>query len=252
MAEQPPTQETRISTEDTCAARSAVVGSEVLPVRVEAPRGALRRGVRVGWGGQEADSQAAPDAAGTVHGKGVEWVVHPELEHQARGAMVHPRANAAAQDGAPRVDGGAGGGDGDEATEQRVACVAEIPDVAGATPCLWEEALQQQTCAGRSAARQSRRDCGTSHIAQVIAAVGVLGESRARFEAVPANPQQEHAEDGQRGGVAVELVRLVEPADAGPKDGGGDGGGDAASHVYDARARKVDHAAEHRLGVDGR
>mmetsp|Transcript_15676 Transcript_15676/g.51018 ORF Transcript_15676/g.51018 Transcript_15676/m.51018 type:complete len:279 (-) Transcript_15676:92-928(-) len=105
--------------------------------------------------------------------------------------------------------------------------------------------------AGGRRERRRHRDLGRDGVAADDA------ERRPRVEAVPADPEEERAQDHQGHGVAVDGLRVrAEAAEARPEDRRADARGRAADHVDDAAAREVDDAdlepGRLALGHEGR
>ena len=95
------------------------------------------------------------------------------------------------------------------------------------------------------------RDGGGHDGARGLRRVARLGQAEggARVEAVPAEPEHEGARHDQGRRVAghrERLLLLVKAAHAGAHDGRAYQGGDAARHVHDARAGKIDRATAER------
>ena len=82
--------------------------------------------LHIGVGAKDASGQESPEAARSVHGEGVQRIVHLELEQQAGGAEAHEGADHADKDGVPVVDDRAVGSDGDQAAQDAVECEANV------------------------------------------------------------------------------------------------------------------------------
>ncbi|KAM3388167.1 hypothetical protein ACQJBY_010748 [Aegilops geniculata] len=206
--------------------------------------------------GEQRREDDPPRAAAAVELRGLQRVVVLEAAGERVETDEHPRRHEAADDGGPRVDHAAAGGDGREPAEQAVADVHHVP-----VPRL--EPLPEQRRERRHAARQRRRHGGAAHARPLpVDAPGRPvrledGDEGPRVEPVPAEPEQEGAQHDERRAVALERHRaagVVEPADAGPLDERAPEAGDAADHVHDAGAGEVDHPGleEQRAGRAGR
>ena len=135
------------------------------------------------------------------HREGVEGVVDLELAHHARGGVVHEGGDDADDDGRPRVDRRTASGDANERAEERVAGVADVvqagaAELRGQAP-LDEKARETAHCGG-----EGRGDGGARHGVRVA----MDDQGGAGVEAVPAEPEEEGADELERGGVALELL----------------------------------------------
>mmetsp|Transcript_15810 Transcript_15810/g.63655 ORF Transcript_15810/g.63655 Transcript_15810/m.63655 type:complete len:651 (+) Transcript_15810:246-2198(+) len=216
---------------DGGAERAAVAavedaGAVILAVRV------IGLGI-VELGREEGGRDDAPEAARAVDGEGVDDVVDLELDERLGGAEVDGRGDHAGEEGAPRVGGRAARGDGDEAGEDAVVRRGGVDDVRQA---VRDGDVEDARRRGRDGRRHEdvRRD----------AAVALDGERRGAVEAVPADPEDEHAERLEDDRLLLEVARRgAEAALARADEGTADDRRDATRHVDDARPGEVDHAA---------
>mmetsp|Transcript_14982 Transcript_14982/g.44439 ORF Transcript_14982/g.44439 Transcript_14982/m.44439 type:complete len:417 (-) Transcript_14982:56-1306(-) len=202
--------------------------------------------------GEDGGADDAPRAARAVDRRRLEGVIHLEPQHELPEAAVDQPADRTHDEGAPEGEGGAAGGDRDEAGEDAVAHGRHV--IAAA---LAEGERRQQ----RSQAARRRGDgcvCDdASDDGRVVAARE--GEPRARVEAVPAEPEDESAEDLQHRRVPrhrqrdaeTALGKLLEAAVARADDDRPAQPGGSSGQVDDAGAGEVDHAALEGVRVGG-
>mmetsp|Transcript_11999 Transcript_11999/g.25068 ORF Transcript_11999/g.25068 Transcript_11999/m.25068 type:complete len:518 (+) Transcript_11999:290-1843(+) len=186
--------------------------------------------------GDASGPQARPHTDDAVHGRGTQRVVDLELEEQPARALEDAGANKAGDDGGPRLQHVRAGRDGHKADEHIVGDGQQVPRLG-----LEEAEHQARQPAGR--ARQRGAHSSTAHDGRRLDRRD--DEDRARVEAVPAKPQEARAQHDEGGGVAghVDGVAVrVEAAHAWADEDSTPHAGEAANHVHDGRASKVDEA----------
>ena len=156
--------------------------------------------------------------------------------------MDDESAQRAANRRRPRFGGRATGGDADETGEDAVAHGDQVPDVV-------QRVVQNHGGNATTGGGERRGDGGTRDDASVIGDAAFIrdeGELRARVEAVPAEPEDEGAEDDERGGVTWHRVHATvgsKATGARTDDPRAHQTGDTASQVNDARSGEIEHAA---------
>mmetsp|Transcript_45008 Transcript_45008/g.115103 ORF Transcript_45008/g.115103 Transcript_45008/m.115103 type:complete len:477 (+) Transcript_45008:147-1577(+) len=190
----------------------------------------------VGLGGQQPGDEDTPHAAGAVHGRRLQRVIDAKLADGGDGSEEDQRAECARDDGGPGLQDSAARRDGDQATEQPVADVEEVPHAGAAE-------LEDQR--GNTACARGKGG-GHSHAADHLRLDGAVDlQHGARVEAIPAKPEAECAKHNQRRGVARHVLHnavLVKAAHARADEGGAHEAREAAGHVHHAAARKVKQA----------
>ena len=181
--------------------------------------------------GQQTGENGTQHTADTVYGNGAHRIVHMELGVQDLNAQHHGDAGDDAHDhGAQGVQIGAAGGDAHQ-TGQRGVEAHTYVRLAVLDP-------GEQHTDHRS---YSRRDGGVAQDLRHLLRIGGGGA----VEAVPAEPQDEHAHSSQGNIVAQNgpgIAVLIILADAGAQHDGADQAGDTAHHVDDGGTGKVDEA----------
>ena len=122
--------------------------------------------------------------------------------------------------------------------------MAEVPHTGAAAEFRRQKTLDVEASHSARAGRDGRGDRRTGGIAGVAVDV----ECRAGVEAVPAEPEEEGAEDLEGCRVAAEVGvgnTLFETAETRTDDLCTDHGGHTTSHVHDAGSGEVDHTAHH-------
>eukprot|EP00756_Hemistasia_phaeocysticola_P036674 Hpha_TRINITY_DN16654_c0_g4::TRINITY_DN16654_c0_g4_i1::g.183214::m.183214 len=163
-------------------------GGEVVASAVGALEVALRC--------EDAGGDNAPDAAGAVHGPGVEGVVDLEAEEQLGGEVEQSATDGSDQKRRPLVDDRAPGGDGDEPSQDAVQSRLHDP-----VPFL-----DPRDDSRNRTSRSSGQGSGHRHLARILT---VPRESRSAVEAVPAEPEDEHTEGGDTPTLARHRQRLA-------------------------------------------
>ena len=189
----------------------------------------------------ETDPDDAEGTAEAVHRGSLEGIVDLKLEQELGSAVNDARAEHAANEGGPRLSGGATGGDGNETSEGTVAHGNQVPDVVQVVV----DDHGHETTAGGS---QGGGDGGAGDDARA----GDNGELRARVEAVPADPEDEGTENNERGGVTrhrVDAAVRSESAGTRADNPGAHQTGDAASHVHNTGTGEIKHAAAKKEGA---
>ena len=184
--------------------------------------------------GHETDPENAEGAAEAVHRRRFERIVDLELEQELGGEVNDEGAERTADEGGPRFRDGATGGDGDETRENTVAHGDQVPDVV-------QLVVQEHGCHTTSGGGERRVDGTAGH----SFSVGDDAARGARVEAVPAEPEDEGAENDERGGVARHRVHATigsKATGARTDDHGAHQTSETTNHVDDARAGEVVHA----------
>lgn len=185
-----------------------------------------------------------PCSAPAVQLSRLERVV--ELEHlgQLVAADEHEGGHKTAHNRRPWLHHGASGGDGGEPTEEAVADVSHVP-----VPRKDPLAEQGSECC-HTAGEGGSDGRPTNSAPLAIKLSRCIGDEDlvegARVEAVPPEPEKKSAEHHEGGGVAAEgnsAAGVVEPSDARPLNECPPKAGNAANHVDDARARKINDSS---------
>ena len=105
------------------------------------------------------------------------------------------------------------GGDANERAEERVARVADVVE-SGAAELLRQAPLDEEPRETAHCGGEGRGDGGARHGVRVA----VDDQGRAGVEAVPAEPEEEGADELERGGVPIEVPGAFEAADPRAED----------------------------------
>ena len=160
--------------------------------------------------------------------------------------MVDEGGDEADEDGRPRVDRRTAGGDANERAEERVARVADVVE-AGAAELLRQAALDEEARETAHCGGEGRGDGGARHGVRVA----VDDQGGAGVEAVPAEPEEEGADELERRGVPIEVPGAFEAAGPRAEDLSAHQRREAAGHVHHAGAGKVDHTGHNVVFVEG-